>query len=153
MPRVHHVKKARKDNPVVKAGEPYYWWKFRFGPKRYSTKRPRPSQLTQAKYGAVLDVEEGIGDVIAEGATIAELQDVLYEAGQVVRDVGEEYQESAEAQQEYFPDSETAQENEERADHYEEMADAIDEVAASLEDVDDFEDAVALAEDIEWEIL
>ncbi len=50
MPRVTHVKKARKDNPVCKAGESYYWWKFRYGGKRYSLTRPRPSQLTQSAY-------------------------------------------------------------------------------------------------------
>ncbi len=50
MPRVTYVKSARKDNPVVKAGEPYYWWKFRHGGKHYSTTRPRPSQLTQSEY-------------------------------------------------------------------------------------------------------
>ena len=43
MPRVHHVKSARKDNPVAKKGESYYWWKFRYGGKRYS-KTPRPGR-------------------------------------------------------------------------------------------------------------
>ena len=50
MARAHFVKKARKDNPAVKAGEPYWWWQFRFGPKQYSAKQPRPSQLTQSNY-------------------------------------------------------------------------------------------------------
>lgn len=31
MPRVNHVKAARKDNQ----GEPYCWWKFRYGGKHY----------------------------------------------------------------------------------------------------------------------
>jgi chromosome condensin MukBEF complex kleisin-like MukF subunit len=50
MPRVYHVKKARKDNPVVKAGEPYYWWKFAFGPKQYSKTYPKRSLLTQSNF-------------------------------------------------------------------------------------------------------
>ena len=50
MPRVHHVKSARKDNPVAKKGESYYWWKFRYGGKRYSKTPPKPSQLTQSPY-------------------------------------------------------------------------------------------------------
>ena len=50
MPRVHFVKKARKDNPAVKAGESYYWWKFRYGGKRYSATPPKGSQLTQSAY-------------------------------------------------------------------------------------------------------
>lgn len=59
MARAHFVKKARKDNPAVKAGESYYWWKFRRGPKRYSKERPRPSQLTQSEfYGQVYGLQE-----------------------------------------------------------------------------------------------
>ena len=50
MPRVHHVKKARKDNPAVKAGEPYYWWAFRYGGKHFSATYPKASQLTQSPY-------------------------------------------------------------------------------------------------------
>ncbi len=50
MPRVHHVKKARKDNPAVKKGESYYWWKFRYAGKRYSKTRPKSSQLTQSEF-------------------------------------------------------------------------------------------------------
>lgn len=61
MPRVTFVKKARKDNPVVKAGESYYWWKFRYGGKRYSTTRPKPSQLTQSPFlSEMYSIQEGM---------------------------------------------------------------------------------------------
>jgi len=50
MTRAVFVKAARKDNPAVKAGESYWWWKFRYGGKHYSRERPRPSQLTQSPY-------------------------------------------------------------------------------------------------------
>ena len=50
MPRVTHVKSARKNNPVCKKGESYYWWKFRYGGKRYSLTQPRASQLTNSPY-------------------------------------------------------------------------------------------------------
>ena len=35
MPRVHFVKKARKDvpNSDIKKGEGYFWWKFNYGAK------------------------------------------------------------------------------------------------------------------------
>ena len=63
MPRVTHVKRARKDNPVCKKGESYFWWKFRYGGKRYSLTRPRPSQLTRsAYYGTVRSLIEQIED-------------------------------------------------------------------------------------------
>ena len=50
MPRVTFVKSARKANPVAEVGQPYYWWKFRHGGKRFSKTFPRPSQLTQSEY-------------------------------------------------------------------------------------------------------
>ena len=61
MPRVTHVKSARKDNPVAKKGESYYWWKFRYGGKHFSLTRPRPSQLTQSAYfGTLYSLQEEI---------------------------------------------------------------------------------------------
>lgn len=52
MPRVHHVKKARKDYPEwgIKKGEPYYWWKFRYGRIHRSKTPPKPWQLTQSEF-------------------------------------------------------------------------------------------------------
>ena len=61
MPRVHHVKKARKDNPVVKRGEPYFWWKFAFGTKQYSKTYPGRSQLTQSNFlSQFYDLQDGL---------------------------------------------------------------------------------------------
>ena len=51
MPRVHFVKKARKDHPNgIKRGDSYYWWEFRYGGARYSKTGPKPSQLTQSSF-------------------------------------------------------------------------------------------------------
>lgn len=50
MPRVNYVKAAAKDNTVAKKGEPYYWWKFRYGGKHLSKTPPKQSQLTQSAY-------------------------------------------------------------------------------------------------------
>jgi len=54
MPRVHFVKKARKDNSAAKAGESYYWWKFRYRGRRptrswarYRMRRGRMTRLSQ----------------------------------------------------------------------------------------------------------
>ena len=44
-PRVHYVKSARKDNPVAKKGEPYYWWQSYCSPKQFSKTPPRPWSL------------------------------------------------------------------------------------------------------------
>lgn len=61
MPRVHYVKKARKDNGCVSKGESYYWWKFRYGSKCMSKKPPKASQLTQSEFlSTVYDINERI---------------------------------------------------------------------------------------------
>lgn len=65
MPKLNFVKKARKDNPVVKKGEPYFWWKFAFGAKQYSAKTPARSRLTQSEFfGAIWSLEDGFVDGI-----------------------------------------------------------------------------------------
>ena len=84
MPKVHFVKAARKDNAVCKKGESYYWWKFRYGAKRFSKTHPRRSELTQSAFlGTIYDIEERIqavtinddfGDFISD--IVNELQDL-----------------------------------------------------------------------------
>ena len=81
MPRVTFVKSARKDNPVAKKGESYYWWKFRYGGKRYSKTRPRPSQLTQSPYySQVRSLVEQIEDAtVTDQEQFEELRDAMRE--------------------------------------------------------------------------
>lgn len=65
MPRVTFVKKARKDIPGtgIKAGESYYWWKFRYGGKRYSKTYPKQSELTQSSFLSQLyDLQDRLSD-------------------------------------------------------------------------------------------
>lgn len=65
MPKLNHVAKARKDNPVVKKGEPYYWWKFAFGAKQFSKNRPARSRLTQSEFfGQIWSLEDSFPDGI-----------------------------------------------------------------------------------------
>jgi len=73
MPRVTHVKKARKDNPVAKAGEPYYWWQFAFGAKQYSKTPPKRSQLTQSGFLSNLyDLQDGLQNRFTDIDSIAD---------------------------------------------------------------------------------
>lgn len=90
MARAHFVKKAQKDYPehgIVK-GEPYYWWKFKNSPKRFSKTPPKASDLTQSEFKAAMsDIEERIaaigGDSLEDLDTIKgerdELVDQLYD--------------------------------------------------------------------------
>lgn len=148
MPRVNYVKAARKDNPAVKRGEPYYWWKFRYGGKHFSKTRPRASQLTQSKMSAVYEAQEMIEDLTMPTAanfeTKDELADALREiasqwedAIQQVRDVGDEYRESAENMEEYFPNSERAEEIREKGDALDQDADEADSLKDEIESAAD----------------
>jgi hypothetical protein len=56
MARAHFVRKARKDNPAAKQGEPYWWWQLK-GRKQYSKACPTPSQLTGSEYALEEDLE------------------------------------------------------------------------------------------------
>lgn len=83
MPIVHFVNKARKDNPVVKAGGSYYWWKRYGGPKQYSLTRPERWQLTGSLFLSTFwQIQDGLSDEYDEGdagGLVDELNDLLSE--------------------------------------------------------------------------
>ena len=116
MPRVNHVKRAQQDYPNigVSKGEPYYWWKFRYGGRHLSKTPPRPSQLTQSKMSGALAAMEGLGDQIEQLQDPAEMVDAVDEAISALEDVRDEYQEGIdnmpEALQETSNSAETARE-------------------------------------------
>lgn len=101
MPRVHHVKKARKDNPVVKAGESYYWWKFRFGRKMYSTTRPKRSQLTRSAFlGELWAIEDNLGDTATQDdgdSLVGELEGLRDECECSLENMPEQLRESSDS--------------------------------------------------------
>lgn len=123
MPRVHFVRKARKDNPVAKRGESYYWWKFRYGPKRYSKTPPKPSDLTQSQYLTVIySCQEQFSEtpdptqMSAEGDGHEAIIDALGTAEDNLSSIADEleelvsqYEESASNIEEHFQYSELAE--------------------------------------------
>lgn len=156
MPRVHFVAKARKENSAAKVGEPYYWWKFRYGGRRVSKTRPRASQLTQSKMSGVYAAQEMVEDIAMPSAsdfeTKADLAEALSnvasvwdEAIQMVRDAAEEYRDSATNMEEYFPNgsskidelNEKADQLESDADEAEALKDEIESAGSDIEDYDD----------------
>ena len=139
MPRVTFVKKARKDNPAVKAGESYYWWKFRYGGKHYSRKYPRPSQLTQAKISTALSALEEVEDYnLKDYDDLQGFSEFIREQAETVREVAEEYRESGQNIEDGFG-HETYQSQEllERADEVEQFADDWDNTADEVESIFD----------------
>ena len=115
MARATFVRAARKDNPVAKKGESYYWWKFRYGGKRYSLRRPRPSQLTQsAYYSTVRALVEQIEDASPDGYDeFIELRD---EIGCSLEELSQECQEKLDNMPDQLRDAPTGELLQERID-------------------------------------
>jgi hypothetical protein len=127
MARVHFVKSARKDNPVAKKGESYYWWKPMIGgrgaSKRYSKERPSRSQLTNSEFLSQL---YGIEDEQITKAT--EPQD-LRDAAEALRELGQEEQGKFDNMPDGLQQGDTGQMIEERAQNCESWADELDTIA------------------------
>lgn len=126
MPRVHFVQKARKDNPAVKKGESYYWWKFRYGGKRYSATRPRGSQLTQSAYfGTIRSLGEQVEDFSTTSYEDIQglKEDMVSELENLRDETQEKLDNMAEYNLEYSPTGEMLQE---RVDALESAIDEID---------------------------
>lgn len=94
MAKLNLVKKAQKDYPEyeIKKGEPYYWWKFRFGGKHFSKNKPRRSQLTQSDFFSQLwELEDGLSEAsCSDKDDFESLRDSLYDDIQNLHDECEE---------------------------------------------------------------
>ncbi len=79
MARAHFVKKARKDNPAVKAGESYWWWQFAYRDRQYSKTQPKQSQLTQSSFLSELYSIQGDIELIVNPENLPEIMDRIDE--------------------------------------------------------------------------
>ena len=131
MPRVTFVKSARKDNPVAKKGESYYWWKFRYGGKRYSKTRPRPSQLTQSPYySQVRSLVEQIEDAtVTDQEQFEELRDAMREELESLQSECQDNLDNMPDSLQYSPTGELLQER----------IDACDSAISDLDMFDEFD--------------
>lgn len=149
MPRVTHVKSARKDNPVCNKGESYYWWKFRYGSKRYSLTYPKQSQLTQSAYlGAVYDLIDQAQDPAIELGDSDSLDSYCSDIRDEIENIQSECQESLDnmpEQLQYAPTGELLQERIDACEtamsdlDYIEAPDQWQEVIDAREEHDDWE--------------
>tara|TARA_R110000744_G_scaffold309490_1_gene417373 strand:- start:372 stop:842 length:471 start_codon:yes stop_codon:yes gene_type:complete len=123
MPKLNHVKKARKDNSAVKRGESYYWWKFAFGAKQYSKERPPRSRLTQSEYFSTLwDLEDSFD--AADSAT--ELETQFEDFRNALEELRDSQEEKLENMPESLQSSPTGELLQERYDALEEWVNEID---------------------------
>jgi hypothetical protein len=173
MPRVTFVKKARKKNPAVKAGESYYWWKFRYGSKHYSVTPPKQSQLTQSsKLSTIYATQEAVDALpsswsptsyddtdkqeVADG--IRAVADAFREGVETLRGVAEEYEESASNMEEYFQNSSQVDEIRDKgqavegsADEWDNVADELESAADTLDGLDVYADEGEWTEEEDWD--
>lgn len=134
MPRVNHVKKARKKNPVAEVGEEYYWWAHRtaYGSiKRYSKTYPKRSQLTMSSFlSQMWDIEDDtLGkahDYESEDDPVAYLEGLRDEAVSELESLRDEVEENLENVPEQLQDSHML--NERR--------DAVEDMISELEQLD-----------------
>jgi hypothetical protein len=133
MPRVTHVKSARKANPRygIEVGDSYYHWAFmvggRGGPKICSKTAPTRSQLTQSDF---MGQAYSLADDAFPGCQDA---DALRGLAEEVRTLGEEQTEKFDNMPEGLQQGDSGQLLEERAGECEDWAAAIEEAADQLE--------------------
>ncbi len=95
MARAHFVAKARKDNPVAMKGESYWWWKFRFGPKRYSKEPPKRWMLTQSNfYSQLWQLEDSYETEVSNAKDLQEIDDLIHQMIDDLEALMDECQES-----------------------------------------------------------
>ena len=128
MSRATFVKAARKDNPVAKVGESYWWWESGFrGPKMYSKTQPRPSQTASGDYmPVILSIQEGFNDCRASwesdynkdnhDALIDEIQAQVEDWGTQIEDLGSEQGDKHDNMPEGLQQGDSGQMLEERRD-------------------------------------
>jgi len=163
MPRVHHVKKARKPNPVVtvediaraKRGEDpeaasYYYWEFRFGGKRYSKTYPKQSQLTQSEFlSQVYDLNERI-----EGVGSDDPEVVLSSVSEIIDEIDvlrDEQQDKRDSMPDQLQDSEVGELLQSRYDSCDDWRNSLEEVSDRL--IEDVGNAGVEAEEAEKESI
>lgn len=136
MARVHHVKKARKDNSAVKAGEEYWWIKWNYAPKQYFATRPTRAQTTKSVFlSAIYTIEDSICKIIC-GDDVAEIALQLEE-------LMEECQGSLDNMPEQFKDTSwSAELLQGRIDNLEEWMCALDSADTSCMAADELQQLV-----------
>jgi len=157
MPRIHIVKKARKDpgqcskcKEWIKAGSPYRWIKrFRASKAVRCMKREcrfRNSDLTSSDklsdfYLAIENIEDAVEEAREFEPTeftsyhekLSEVKGVVEESAELIREVSYAYEESADNQDEYFPGSPLVDEIRYNAANAETHAYNLDSAASDLD--------------------
>lgn len=146
MARVRFVKKARKDNPVAKKGESYYWWSTMIsgrGVVRYSKNKPSRSQLTNSEFLATMYDLEDEANGLLKGADKEEnyadfLEDVkssLEDIKDQVQEQGNECEDKRNSMPDSLQESPTGELLQNRVEQCEQIVSGIDEAISDIDDI------------------
>lgn len=129
MTRAHFVKIARKDNPAVKKGESYWWWKFRHGSKHYSKEKPKQSQLTQSEFlSTIYEIEERM-----ENIDTGDLEGFIEQVKEDLETLRDETEEKLDNMPEQLQDGDTGMLLQGRIDAVDEMINEFEAVEVEID--------------------
>lgn len=146
MPRVNRVDKSRKSpgncgkcGTEIKAGDPYVWWKFRFGGKHIRCGKsecgPKPADLTQSEFLSTL---YGIQSQNFEDCeSITDLESARDDAVSDLESLRDECEEKRNNMPEQLQDSDSGNLLQGRIDGLQEMIDALQAVDVAGDDIPD----------------
>jgi hypothetical protein len=145
--RVHHVKKARKDYKEhgIKKGQEYWWVGMKTGPrssiKKYFTKPPRASQLTQSSfYQALYSLQEDMAD--AQPVSVEDVEALVGEWTSSIDEIRDTCQESFDNMPEGLQQGDTGQLLQERIDAMESWSSDLQSVDCTKADDEEESEAV-----------
>ena len=135
MPRVHRRVKSTRGRPEfpcrgcnepIKAGEPFFTWKKRYGGTSYyhvSHGYPKPSMLSNRKTAVI---EDAIQDFPSSAESIEDIQAAMQDIASQAREVGSEYESSADNMPESLQQGYQAEAMREVAQELESWADQLE---------------------------
>jgi hypothetical protein len=135
--KVHFIKSSRKEykdsftGETIGVGESYYWWAFRFQPRKVSKTPPKSSQLNQSEFWqAVYGIQEDIEGMIAND-TMADRLDTIKGEIENLRD---ETDDKLSNMQDNLQNSPTAELLRSRVDSLQEWYDNLDGIDTDIEE-------------------
>jgi hypothetical protein len=143
MPKVHHVKAARKpiESSGIKKGDSYYWWKLRMGRSsvtRVSKTPPRPSELTMSSYkSSMYAAEESLQDAVArfrQDGGIEDLIAAVEDAQNTVDEQRDECENSLESMPDSLQQGSTGELLQSRIDACESISNDLEQLKSDLEE-------------------
>jgi archaellum component FlaC len=131
MPKVNHVKAARKDYPAhgIKKGDEYWWWQGAYKPKQFSKTPPKPSQVVGSEYlKTIYGMQEGLSE--SEWKEEGDVESNVEDYKMQLEELKSECEEKLENMPEHLRDSSDA------GNTLQERIDSLDSAISDLESIE-----------------